>query len=85
MGCLTSLTELDLGRVGFSGPIPSTFSELKELALVDLSENLLTGPIPPSFSELRGLVSLDLDDNLITTPIPSFHMYRKAHELEPCF
>uniref|UniRef100_A0A6N2KGP4 Receptor-like protein 12 n=1 Tax=Salix viminalis TaxID=40686 RepID=A0A6N2KGP4_SALVM len=43
------LTAIDLSSNRFEGGIPDALGDLKELYLLNLSNNLLTGRIPPSF------------------------------------
>ncbi|XVE48423.1 hypothetical protein DITRI_Ditri01bG0001100 [Diplodiscus trichospermus] len=61
---LTGLTELYLTWDFFSGSIPAEFSNLKNLQVLDLSDNLnLEGQIPGLFGNLSKLQSLDLSAN----------------------
>ncbi|WRX13659.1 Leucine-rich repeat - like 10 [Theobroma cacao] len=61
---LTDLTELYLTWDFFSGSIPAEFANLKNLQVLDLSDNLnLEGQIPGLFGNLSKLQILDLSSN----------------------
>ncbi|KAB1204892.1 hypothetical protein CJ030_MR7G015274 [Morella rubra] len=65
-----SLRYIQAFRSQINGPIPTTISSLKDLALLNLHSNDLTGDIPPTFSELEGLQVLYIDGNKIQGFIP---------------
>ncbi|CAI0554476.1 unnamed protein product [Linum tenue] len=61
---LRHLRSLDLSRNGFQGStIPSNFTQLTNLAHLNLSRSRFSGHIPLGFSHLNKLVSLDLSFN----------------------
>jgi uncharacterized repeat protein (TIGR02543 family) len=53
------------------GTIPSSLSDLTNLASLSLSNNQLTGSIPASLGSLTALVTLSLSNNQLSGPIPS--------------
>ncbi|CAJ2655923.1 unnamed protein product [Trifolium pratense] len=71
---LASLQYLNLANTNFSGPLPNTISNLKQLATIDLSYCQFNGTLPSSMSELTELVYLDLSSNNLSGPLPSFNM-----------
>lgn len=68
---LDSLIELEMIGNQLTGPIPS-FSNLKKLRALWLSDNQLSGNIP-NF-QLPDLQSIDLADNNLVGPIPIFNL-----------
>ncbi|KAF2286862.1 hypothetical protein GH714_033510 [Hevea brasiliensis] len=70
---LTALTKVYLVWNFFNGSIPTEFSRLKSLEVLDLSNNLdLGGQIPSIFGNLRKLKILDLSANGLTGEIHEF-------------
>ncbi|KAL8144796.1 hypothetical protein AgCh_003127 [Apium graveolens] len=64
---LTQLTSLGLAHNHFSGPIPGSFSQLKDLKILYLQGNNLTGAVEVDiFLGLRKLTHLGLSFNKIT-------------------
>ncbi|CAK9871388.1 unnamed protein product [Sphagnum jensenii] len=59
------VTSLDLSNLGLSGSIQSTFSDLANLQMLNLSYNNLRGEIP-DFSHLQNLQTLDLRNNMLS-------------------
>ncbi|RVW52730.1 MDIS1-interacting receptor like kinase 2 [Vitis vinifera] len=53
-----------------TGPIPSTFGNLKRLTVLYLFNNSLSGPIPPEIGNLKSLQGLSLYENNLSGPIP---------------
>ncbi|KAK1287935.1 hypothetical protein QJS10_CPB19g01263 [Acorus calamus] len=68
---LSLMTDLDLSKNQFSGPIPFQMGYLSTLHSLNLSNNHLTGPIPNSFQNLENIESLDLSNNYLSGEIPS--------------
>ncbi|XP_044978350.1 leucine-rich repeat protein 1-like [Hordeum vulgare subsp. vulgare] len=66
-----SVTRVDLGNAGISGPLIPELGQLKNLRYLELYENKLSGPIPATLGNLRRLVSLDLYSNHLTGIIPA--------------
>ncbi|XP_010473864.1 PREDICTED: receptor-like protein 12 [Camelina sativa] len=63
-GILNRLEVLSLSSNGFTGQVPSTFSNLSRLYLLDLSQNQLTDPIEvPNSSTSSRLETLQLENN----------------------
>nr|XP_023903630.1 receptor like protein 42-like [Quercus suber] len=67
---LTIFISIDLSNNRFSGEIPNTMGNLKELIVLNLSSNSFTGPIPSCFGNLTELQSLDLSQNKFLGEIP---------------
>ncbi|KAK3135603.1 hypothetical protein QOZ80_5BG0420900 [Eleusine coracana subsp. coracana] len=65
-----TLSSIDISYTGISGPVPSFFSQLKQLTYLRLSFNSLTGRIPASLGEIPNLSFLDLGRNRLTGTIP---------------
>ncbi|KAG5021975.1 hypothetical protein JHK85_018317 [Glycine max] len=68
-----SLYNFNLSHTNFSGPLPMSIHNLKELSKLDLSNCKFIGTLPYSMSNLTQLVHLDLSFNNFTGPIPSFN------------
>lgn len=60
---IESLENLDLSCNLFDGPIPSEFTNLKNLVVLNLSTNNFEGVVPPGFHNLKKLKYLDLHSN----------------------
>lgn len=71
IGCLSTLTNLDLGLNLFRGEIPTTLGNLTQLNALKLDGNDFSGTIPDIFSELPSLTTLLLYSNNLTGEIPS--------------
>jgi hypothetical protein len=54
-----------------TGPIPPTFSNLKEIESLDLSYNKLDGEIPPRLTELFSLEVFNVAHNNLSGKIPA--------------
>ncbi|KIC01528.1 hypothetical protein OA88_13555 [Flavobacterium sp. JRM] len=63
---LESLETLDLRYTKLKGNIPASWSKLKKLKTLYLSNNTITG-LPDELGEIENLVTLDLSSNLIKT------------------
>eukprot|EP01018_Ginkgo_biloba_P011828 Gb_25455 [translate_table: standard] len=59
-----------LGSNEFSGSIPISFTSLKRLLRLDMSNNNLRGPIPEGFRNLTRLITLRLQNNILSGPVP---------------
>ncbi|QCE02845.1 LRR receptor-like serine/threonine-protein kinase FLS2 [Vigna unguiculata] len=68
----SSLYNFNLSHTNFSGPLPESIDNLKQLSKLDLSNCQFRGTLPYSMSNLTQLVHLDLSYNNFTGPIPSF-------------
>ncbi|KAF5953585.1 hypothetical protein HYC85_006441 [Camellia sinensis] len=69
-----SLQRIVLTHTNFSGRLPDSIGNLRNLSRIDLSCCNFAGPIPNSMANLRHLVYLDLSSNDFTGPIPFFQM-----------
>ncbi|KEH38645.1 putative leucine-rich repeat-containing, plant-type, leucine-rich repeat domain, L [Medicago truncatula] len=68
-----SLHNLNLSHTNFSGPIPDSIHNLRQLSTLDLSNCQFNGTLPSSMSHLTNLVHLDLSFNNFIGPLPSFN------------
>ncbi|KAL5551873.1 hypothetical protein UlMin_002049, partial [Ulmus minor] len=57
-GSLVKLKQLFIDNCGIGGEIASTFSELRNMKIVNMQGNSFEGPIPSPFSQLTSLLSL---------------------------
>jgi Leucine-rich repeat (LRR) protein len=62
---------LILEQGSIAGTIPSEYSELERLLILDMDFNDLTGSLPDGVYDLSALQQLDLNDNEITGSISS--------------
>ncbi|KAM0927532.1 hypothetical protein ACQ4PT_002941 [Festuca glaucescens] len=60
---LSKMKVLGLGENHFTGPIPSSISNLSYLTNLRLSKNRFSGYVPPTLGRLGSLQKLDLDGN----------------------
>ncbi|KAL4638521.1 hypothetical protein ACB092_03G152600 [Castanea dentata] len=67
-----SVTRVDLGNAGLSGPLDPQLGTLANLQYLEVFGNNLTGTIPIAIANLTKLVSLDLYQNQFNGPIPEF-------------
>jgi len=67
-----SIHTFRVGNTNFSGSIPHTISNMRNLSELDLSNSKLNGPLPNLFSNLTKLRYIDLSFNSLTGPMPSF-------------
>ncbi|EEF50088.1 leucine-rich repeat protein 1 [Ricinus communis] len=65
-----SVTRLDLGTAGLSGPLVPQLGQLVNLQYLELSGNSISGSIPSAIGNLTNLVSLSLDRNHLSGFIP---------------
>ncbi|KAJ4822443.1 hypothetical protein Tsubulata_019789, partial [Turnera subulata] len=71
MGHLAKLTHLYLDHSNLSGEIPSSFANLTNLSVLDLSSNQLAGPLSTWMGNLAELTYLSLGSSNLTGEIPS--------------
>ncbi|XP_027351328.1 receptor-like protein 6 [Abrus precatorius] len=76
-----SLRSLVVSSTYFSGAIPASISNLKQLSILDLSNCLFNGTLPGSMSRLSELTYVDLSSNYFTGPIPSLNMSKNLFHL----
>ncbi|KAL7234955.1 hypothetical protein ACSBR1_018430 [Camellia fascicularis] len=69
-----SLRNLVFFNSNFSGRLPDSIRNLRNLSRIDLSHCNFSGTIPNSVANLNQLVYLDLSSNNFTGPIPSIQM-----------
>ncbi|MBI2214029.1 MAG: fibronectin type III domain-containing protein [Acidobacteria bacterium] len=68
---MPALTDLVLVRCGLSGPLPSSFAGMPNVARISLNENELSGAIPAALGQIATLEYLDLYGNELTGSVPS--------------
>ncbi|XP_011036145.1 PREDICTED: somatic embryogenesis receptor kinase 1-like [Populus euphratica] len=66
-----SVTRVDLGNAGLSGPLIPELGLLANLQYLEVFRNNISGPIPTELGNLTKLVSLDLYLNKLSGPIPA--------------
>ncbi|KAB5573243.1 hypothetical protein DKX38_000437 [Salix brachista] len=66
-----SLTRVDLGNAGLSGPLIPELGLLANLQYLEVFGNNISGTIPTELGNLTKLVSLDLYHNKLSGPIPT--------------
>lgn len=77
-----SLQILHLGSTNFSGSLPFSLGNLKNLSVIELRNCNFTGPIPSSIAKLAHLMYLDLSNNNFTGPVPSLHLSKNLSFLD---
>ncbi|KAI3792144.1 hypothetical protein L2E82_06014 [Cichorium intybus] len=70
IGNLTKLRELWLEKNQFTGGIPSSVENMKDLESLDLSVNSFSLQIPAGLGRLPNMTTLDLSKNQFVGPIP---------------
>ncbi|KAK7286843.1 hypothetical protein RJT34_22140 [Clitoria ternatea] len=75
------IQHLNLSNTNFSGQLPSTISNLKQLSTLDLSNCQFNGTLPISVSELTQLVHLDLSFNNFHGHLPSLNKSKNLRYL----
>ncbi|CAI5998373.1 unnamed protein product [Closterium sp. NIES-65] len=68
----TSLQSLGLSANKFSGAIPSSLGNCRQISAIDLSDNQFTGQIPGSIAGLPALSIFDVGQNKLSGVIPDF-------------
>ncbi|KAL6571122.1 hypothetical protein OROGR_000672 [Orobanche gracilis] len=68
------LHTLNLSNTNFSGQLPDSVSNLKQLSTLDLSNCQFNGTLPTSLSGLTQLVHLDMSFNNFNGSLPCFNM-----------
>ncbi|GKA51862.1 receptor-like protein 7, partial [Tanacetum coccineum] len=69
-----SLQSLVLSNTNFSGAIPESIGNLKNLSRINLHQSNFSGRIPKSMEKLTHLSYIDLSVNRLTGQIPSFQL-----------
>ncbi|KAL6623562.1 hypothetical protein ACP70R_033441 [Stipagrostis hirtigluma subsp. patula] len=70
------ITALRLSSSGLTGPIDSSFGDLKSLQYLDLSNNSLSGPVPDFLAQMPSLTFLDLSSNKLSGSVPAVLLQR---------
>ncbi|XP_058214628.1 receptor-like protein 7 [Rhododendron vialii] len=71
-----SLQNLELSDTSFSGNLPKSIENLRELRRIVIHGCRFSGPIPSSLANLSQLVYLDFSNNNFSGSIPSFHGFK---------
>ena len=71
IGELTNLQYMWIYQAKFHGPIPSSWSSLTNLRIINMSSNDLTGTLPGFLGSFDELIRLSLADNNFTGSIPN--------------
>ncbi|XP_022777042.1 leucine-rich repeat protein 1-like isoform X2 [Durio zibethinus] len=66
-----SVTRVDLGNAGLSGPLVPELGLLPNLQFLEVFGNNISGGIPTEIGNLTNLVSLGLNHNQLSGPIPA--------------
>jgi len=77
-----SLQKLIVSHTRFSGALPASIGNLRQLSVLDLSNCNFSGTLPRSMSGLKELTSLLFSFNNFTGPIPSLNMSRNLTHLD---
>ncbi|RDX69927.1 Receptor-like protein 12, partial [Mucuna pruriens] len=77
-----SLRSFTLSNTSFSGTLPDSVSNLRQLLRLDLSTCQFNGMLPSSLAELTELSYLNLSSNTFTGPLPPFHVFKKLSQLD---
>ena len=67
----SNIRALNLSHNNLSGPIPVTFSNLKEIESLDLSYNNFNGKIPPQLTEMTSLAVFSVAHNNLSGTTPN--------------
>ncbi|XP_031275090.1 LOW QUALITY PROTEIN: receptor-like kinase TMK3 [Pistacia vera] len=74
-----NITGIKFTNLGLSGTISRSFSQLKWLKQLTLSNNALTGTIPHELTNLPHLVKLDVSNNCLSGKVPNFRTNVKVN------
>nr|AMD33474.1 putative verticillium wilt disease resistance protein [Cynara cardunculus var. scolymus] len=77
-----SLRILVLSNTNFSGGIPDSIGNLKNLSRIELSKSNFSGRIPKSMENLTELSYLDLSSNSFIGQIPSFQLCKNLTHID---
>ncbi|KAL6987866.1 hypothetical protein U1Q18_013612 [Sarracenia purpurea var. burkii] len=78
----SSIQNLVLSNTRFSGSLPDSMSNLRNLSRIDISQCKFNGSIPISMENLSQLVYLDMSSNNFTGRIPSFQMSKNLSYID---
>ncbi|GKG28401.1 receptor-like protein 12, partial [Tanacetum coccineum] len=77
-----ALRSLVLSNTNFSGTIPDSIGNLKNLSRIELPTSNFSGRIPKSMENLTQLSYLDLSSNKLTGQIPSFQQCKNLTHID---
>ncbi|KAI3805771.1 hypothetical protein L1987_21657 [Smallanthus sonchifolius] len=77
-----SLKSLVFSNTNFSGGIPESIGNLKNLSRIELFKSNFSGQIPKSIQNLTQLGYIDLSSNSFTGQIPSFQMCKNLTHVD---
>ena len=66
----SNIRVMNLSHNNLTGPIPTTFSNLKQIESLDLSYNNLNGKIPPQLTEMTSLAVFSVAHNNLSGTTP---------------
>ncbi|XP_006363623.2 leucine-rich repeat receptor-like serine/threonine-protein kinase At1g17230 isoform X2 [Solanum tuberosum] len=78
----SALREVVLSYTGFTGSLPDSIANLRNLTQLDLGSCNFSGEIPSKMGNLTELVHLDLSFNSFTGSIPLFHKAKKLNHID---
>ncbi|KAK4724700.1 hypothetical protein R3W88_027479 [Solanum pinnatisectum] len=78
----SALRELSLRETSFTGLLPDSVANLRNLTQLDLGKCNFSGEIPSKMGNLTELVHLDLSFNSFTGSIPLFHKANKLNRID---
>ncbi|KAG5582273.1 hypothetical protein H5410_052900 [Solanum commersonii] len=78
----SALREVVLSYTGFTGSLPDSIANLRNLTQLDLGSCNFSGEIPSKMGNLTELVHLDLSFNSFTGSIPLFHKTKKLNHID---
>ncbi|XP_049401055.1 receptor-like protein 7 isoform X1 [Solanum stenotomum] len=78
----SALREVVLSYTGFTGSLPDSIANLRNLTQLDLGSCNFSGEIPSKMGNLTELVHLDLSFNSFTGSIPLFHKAKKLNRID---
>ncbi|XP_019187482.1 PREDICTED: receptor-like protein 12 [Ipomoea nil] len=77
-----SLRMISVAHTQFSGSLPTSISNLRNLSMIDLSDCKFSGSIPSTMSQLTNLVDVDFSGNNFTGSIPHFRYSKNLTHLD---
>ncbi|XP_014511797.1 receptor-like protein 12 [Vigna radiata var. radiata] len=76
-----SLHTMFVSDTNFSGPLPNSIGNLRNLSNLDLSSSQFSGTLPNSLQNLTQLVDLDLSGNRLSGSVPALHLCKQLQSI----